>query len=93
MSPLAPRDLIYRCAGPNCGQVKGASDRWWLMWNARAPNGQPTLTLCEWDEELAQQYAALHVCGEGCAQKLQSVFMSNVRTNRDHERQRSIGAR
>jgi hypothetical protein len=25
---------------------------------------------------------ALHVCGEGCAQKLQSQFMGNVTENR-----------
>ncbi len=77
-----PEDVTYRCAGPNCGQVKGITNRWWLMWTAAGPKGVPVLQLCEWDEEIARQQAALHVCGEGCAQKLQSVFMANIRENR-----------
>ena len=24
---------FYRCAGPNCGVLKGGSDRWWIMWS------------------------------------------------------------
>ena len=32
-------------------------------------------------EELAQAEGTLHVCGELCAQKLQSQFMGNVRDN------------
>ena len=75
----------YRCAGPNCGRMKGLSDRWWLMWTSQEA-GITVLSLCEWDEALAQKEAALHVCGEGCAQKLQSVFLSNVRERQDRAR-------
>jgi len=32
-------------------------------------------------EEIAQKEGTLHVCGELCAQKLQSQFMGNVREN------------
>lgn len=39
------------------------------------------LYLAPWDEELAVREGALHVCGDGCAQKLQSQFMGNVREN------------
>ena len=38
----------------------------------------PVMHLATWDEKLAVQEGALHVCGEGCAQKLQSQFMGNV---------------
>jgi len=69
----------YRCAGPNCGVVKGASDRWWLMWTSFGDLDVPVLYLCPWDEEIAEKEGTLHVCGEGCAQKLQSQFMGNVR--------------
>ncbi len=75
-------DGMYRCAGPNCSQVKRDANRWWLMWTDAGPKGVPVLHLCEWDDEIARQQAALHVCGEGCAQKLQSVFMANIRENR-----------
>jgi hypothetical protein len=81
----AVRDVIpnpyYRCAGPNCGLLKGASDRWWLMWTSFGDYTAPVLFLAPWDQELALREGTLHVCGEGCAQKLQSQFMGNVREN------------
>lgn len=72
---------FYRCAGPNCGTLKGNSDRWWLMWTSFADMEVPVLYLCPWDEAIAQREGTLHVCGELCAQKLQSQFMGNVREN------------
>ena len=72
---------FYRCAGPNCGTLKGSSDHWWLMWTSFADLSIPLLYLCPWDEEIAQREGTLHVCGELCAQKLQSQFMGNVREN------------
>lgn len=72
---------FYRCAGPNCGTLKGTSDHWWLMWTSFADLKIPLLYLCPWDEEIATREGTLHVCGELCAQKLQSQFMGNVREN------------
>lgn len=72
---------FYRCAGPNCGTVKNSSDRWWVMWTSIEQFRSPVLYLAPWNEELAQAEGALHVCGELCAQKLQSQFMGNVREN------------
>jgi hypothetical protein len=69
---------FYRCAGPNCGVLKGASDRWWVMWNSFEDYDAPVMHLAPWDEALAARKGTLHVCGEGCAQKLQSQFMGNV---------------
>ena len=77
-SPTPGANLMYRCAGPNCGTLKGASDRWWLMWTSFGDYGEPVLILCPWDEKVAQREGALHVCGELCAHKLQSQFMGNV---------------
>jgi hypothetical protein len=81
----AMRDVIpnphYRCAGPNCGLLKGASDRWLVMWTSFGDFRAPVLFLAPWDAELAVREGTLHVCGEGCAQKLQSQFMGNVREN------------
>ncbi|HTR22632.1 MAG TPA: hypothetical protein VMI10_01510 [Terriglobales bacterium] len=73
---------FYRCAGPNCGVLKGVSDRWWVMWTSLGERQIPVVHLAPWDERLAVQEGALHVCGEGCAQKLQSQFMGNVLANR-----------
>jgi hypothetical protein len=42
-------------------------------------DGLPVLHVAPWNEQLAIKEGALHVCGEGCAQKLQSQFMENVR--------------
>jgi hypothetical protein len=72
---------FYRCAGPNCGLQKGASDRWWVMWSSFDDYAVPVMHLAPWNEDLATQVGALHVCGEGCAQKLQSQFMGNVLEN------------
>jgi len=79
-SKTPPVDHFYRCAGPNCGILKGTTDRWWLMWTSFVELN-PVLYLCPWDEKIAQQEGALHVCGELCAQRLQSQFMGNVREN------------
>lgn len=79
-TPLPPSSF-YRCAGPNCGLLKGSSDRWWLMWTSAEDLNHPALYLCPWDEELAQRPGTLHVCGELCAQRLQSQFMDNILRN------------
>ena len=71
----------HRCAGPNCGVLKGSSDRWWLMWTSFADYHHPVLYLAPWDEELALKEGSLPVCGELCAQRLQSQFMDNVLQN------------
>lgn len=82
----APSLIMYRCAGPNCGTLKGVTDHWWLMWTSFLEFNRPVLYLCPWDDEIAQREGTLHVCGELCAQRLQSQFMGNVREN-----QRSAG--
>ncbi len=74
-SDLSP---FYRCSGPNCGVLKGASDRWWAMWSSFDDYKVPVMHLAPWDEKLAALEGVLHVCGEGCAGKLQSQFMDNV---------------
>lgn len=76
---------FIRCAGPNCGVMKGLSDRWWIMWSSLDDYGVPVMHLAPWDEKLAILEGALHVCGEGCAQKLQSQFMGNVLANRSRK--------
>jgi hypothetical protein len=52
------------------------------MWSSFGNYEAAVMHLASWDEKLAAQEGALHVCGEGCAQKLQSQFMGNVMQNR-----------
>ena len=52
------------------------------MWSSFGDYEAPVMHLAPWDEKLAVQEGALPVCGEGCAQKLQSQFMGNVIENR-----------
>ena len=47
----------------------------------RSNINRPVLYLCPWDDEIAAREGTLHVCGELCAQRLQSQFMGNVREN------------
>jgi hypothetical protein len=79
----APNPIVsfYRCAGPNCGLLKRANDRWWLMWTSFDEYQQPVLYLAPWDEKIAEKEGTLHVCGEMCAQRLQSQFMGNILQN------------
>jgi hypothetical protein len=79
MYPANPtsEQLVYRCAGPNCGQIKGRTDHCWLMWPSKEGD-LSVLSLCAWEEELARREVALSGCGEECAQKLQSMFMANI---------------
>jgi hypothetical protein len=77
---------FFRCAGPNCGLVKGVNNRWWVMWTSYGERDAPIMHLAPWDETLIVQEGALPVCGEGCAQKLQSQFMGNLRENEERRR-------
>jgi hypothetical protein len=43
--------------------------------------------LAPWNEELARTEGTMYVCGESCAQKLQSQFMGNVLANQFRQRQ------
>ena len=84
MSDAIPfsRNPFYRCAGPNCGVLKGDSDGWWIMWTSFTEGQVVVVHLAPWDDKLAELEGALYVCGERCAQKLQSQFMGNVTENR-----------
>ncbi|MFZ1919298.1 MAG: hypothetical protein WAU58_17125 [Terriglobales bacterium] len=79
--PLSDLSPFYRCSGPNCGVMKGASDHWWVMWSSLDDDSVPVMQLAPWDDKLAALEGVLHVCGEGCAGKLQSQFMGNVLAN------------
>ncbi|MGH9528635.1 MAG: hypothetical protein ACRD2S_01810 [Terriglobales bacterium] len=78
-SNVATSSFFYRCAGPGCGVLKQNSDRWWLIWTSFGEFNRPVLYLCSWDEEIAAREGTLYVCGELCAQRLQSQFMGNIR--------------
>ncbi len=81
-TPALTPNPFYRCAGPNCGVLKGDSERWWIMWTSFGEHEIPMVHLAPWNEALATREGALHICGERCAQKLQSQFMGNVIENR-----------
>ena len=51
------------------------------MWTSVGEYSIPVLYLCPWDDAVAEQAGSLPVCGEMCAQRLQSQFMGNVREN------------
>ncbi len=66
--------------------LKGASDRWWVMWSSLEGDSVPVMQLAPWDESLAAREGVLFVCGEGCAGKLQSQFMGNVLASEKHRK-------
>lgn len=58
-----------------CGKQKGSVDHWWLAWNepfsphAQAPERQ-MLKIYPWENMLAHDATAKHLCGQACLQKL-----------------------
>ncbi len=80
-SKFSTPNPLHRCAGPNCGLLKGSSDRGWLMWTSFGEYDRPVLYLSPWDEDLASREGTIYVCGESCAQKLQSQYMGNILEN------------
>lgn len=85
-SKSAQPDPAQRCAGPNCGVLRREGQQWWLMWLSYRDGRYPVLALCPWEDHVAAQEGALPVCGELCAQKLQSQFMGNVMRERRQAR-------
>ena len=69
---------VQRCAGPHCGAIRHEGQQWWLMWLTYRDGRYPVLSICPWEDHVAMQEGAMPVCGELCAQKLQSQFMGNV---------------
>jgi hypothetical protein len=51
------------------------------MWTSLEQFKTPVMYLAPWNEELARAEGTMYVCGESCAQKLQSQFMGNVLAN------------
>jgi hypothetical protein len=83
MTKNFPLGLIYRCSGPNCGILKTPDqDGWWLLWTSME-QGTPVLSVAPWEDALVNHEGCLYACGENCAQKLQSTFMSNVTASRN----------
>lgn len=83
MANNLPIGLIYRCSGPNCGVLKTPEQEgWWLLWTSME-GLVPMLSIAPWDDDIAHREGTLFACGENCAHKLQSTFMSNVTANRN----------
>lgn len=65
-----------------CGNQKKSSNNWWMMFVDEFA-GKETLVLAHWNEEYAVQCRQTkngatikHICGQGCATKAQSVWMT-----------------
>ncbi len=56
------------------------------MWLSYREGTFPVLSICPWEDHVAAQEGAMPVCGELCAQKLQSQFMGNVLRGRRQAR-------
>ena len=64
-----------------CGKQKGTVDHWWLAWSepflphAEAPE-RPMLKVYPWENMLAHDADARHLCGQACLQKLVDRWMN-----------------
>jgi hypothetical protein len=69
---------VIRCAGPNCSKVKGDTNHWFM---AFVNSG--SVTIYTWSYELFDDIDCRPLCGESCASKLVSKFMSDVKAKLD----------
>lgn len=74
----------YNCAGPGCSHVKGEINHWLLLMQVDSgdcgfPPGFPVLLTMPWVSGVAHVVKARPCCGQECAAKLQSYFMSTGR--------------
>lgn len=72
-----------------CGKARGTVNHWWI-----ACQDDPRLQPCElnghqvrnlliffrWDDRLSELKSVIHLCGQQCAQVLQSQWMEKVAT-------------
>lgn len=70
---------VVTCAGPNCGAVRGDVNRWWAVWRESSGlKDGPIIWMCS-PFEFPLDDEVLPVCGEACAHKLLSQYMSEVK--------------
>lgn len=84
MSPANPYiDLVVRCAGPGCNKTKGPSNHWYVMVPnvSMCPHSRGGPLLMPWDDDIVRSTpVVLPLCGESCASKMISQWMSDIHT-------------
>jgi hypothetical protein len=71
-----------------CGKQKGSTDHWWLAWSEPfsphpdAPE-RNMLKIYPWENMLAHDASAKHLCGQACLQKLVDRWL-NTEMNTTH---------
>ena len=64
-----------------CGKQKGSVDHWWLAWSETySPHDDAArrqmLKIYPWENMLAHDATAKHLCGQACLQKLVDRWMN-----------------
>lgn len=65
-----------------CGKPKGSVDHWWLAWNEacqphREAKERHMLKIYPWDNMMAHDANAKHLCGQACLQKFVDRWMNS----------------
>lgn len=77
--------LIVKCAAPGCGKTKGVTNHWWVMIPQLAISPDlcgPYLLPFSVDATRISPHA-LPLCGESCATKMLSKYMSEMKEGID----------
>lgn len=73
----------YTCDGPGCAEIRTPSNHWLL---AKVdletvghvnPDTVVGIAVRKWDDRLADQDGAMHLCGVGCMSKVVSAAAEN----------------
>lgn len=60
----------YQCDVAPCRSLKGLESHWFLL------VAVPSFLLTNWDDKLATQIDALHICSEQCAQRALAKWLA-----------------
>jgi hypothetical protein len=73
----------YTCDGPGCGQARTPSNHWLLAKvdletvNHAEPDTIVGIAVRQWDDRLADEEGAMHLCGVNCMSKVVSATAEN----------------
>lgn len=73
--------LVVSCAAPGCEKTKTDVNHWWIMIPNAGPHPEAMgILLLPWSDFVIRSLPhAIPLCGESCASKMISSWMSDVR--------------
>ena len=69
----------YKCNGNGCNAERTETNHWLIAFTGSNIVGIKGFIVYPWDDDLAESDEAIHLCGDTCALKLFSDWLSKIR--------------